>query len=103
MVPEAGPVTTIVPGWAGNWRANLVDEIARDHLTWFLHDARQYVHRSHVAKVLMAAWDRDWRVLHPFGSAGMSCHNGPLGPAPSMRAMLDEAEAEARRAWAMDN
>jgi len=93
-------ITTVVPGWARGWRDVIADETARDHLTWFLHYARQYVHRSRVAKVLMAAWDRDGRVLHPFGPGGTNQFYSPnFRPAPSVARMLDEAEREARVHW----
>lgn len=93
-------VTTIVPGWARGWRDVIPDETARDHLTWFLHYARQYVHRSRVARILMAAWDPDGRVLHPFGPGGTNQFYSPgFRPAPSVARMLDKAEREARVHW----
>lgn len=92
-------VTTVVPGWAHGWRPLLPDEAAYDTLTWFLHYARQYIHRAHVAKILMVAWDRDDRVVHPFGPKGTSRGYGPWGPVPSIAEMLDEAEADAKREY----
>lgn len=84
-------VSTIVPGWAKGWRGIIADDISYDQLTWFLHYARQYVHRSHVAKVLMAAWDRDGLVLHPFGPTGTSQLYGPHLPLGTPKSMLDAA------------
>ena len=60
-------VTSIVPGWNFGWRDVLEDEIAEDMLSGLGHYARQYIHRSNIAKVLMAAWERNGLVLHPFG------------------------------------
>lgn len=60
-------VTSIVPGWNFGWRDVLKDEIAEDMLSGLGHYARQYIHRSNIAKVLMAAWERNGLVLHPFG------------------------------------
>jgi hypothetical protein len=93
-------VTTVVPGWARGWREVIPDETARDHLTWFLHYARQYIHRSRMARILMAAWDRDGRVLHPFGPGGTNQFYSPgFRPAPSVVRMLDAAEREAKARW----
>lgn len=93
-------VTTVVPGWARGWRDVIPDETAREHLTWFLHYARQYIHRSRVARILMAAWDRDGRVLDPFGPGGMNQFYSPgFRPTPSIARMLDEAEREAKNHW----
>ena len=84
-------VSTIVPGWSRGWRNIITDDASYDQLTWFLHYARQYVHRSHVAKVLMAAWDRDGLVLHPFGPMGTSQLYGPYLPVGTPKSMLDAA------------
>ncbi len=61
-------VSTVVPGWGFGWRTAFRDEYVYDVLSWLGHYARQYIHRSYVAKVLMIAWERDRVVLHPFGS-----------------------------------
>jgi hypothetical protein len=92
-------VSTVVPGWARGWRSIVSDDVSYDQLTWFLHYARQYIHRSQLAKVLMTAWDRDGRVLHPFGPKGRSRFYGPYEPAPSMREMLSESVSAARADW----
>jgi hypothetical protein len=92
-------VSTVVPSWALGWHAIIPDEPARDILTWYLHYARQYIHRSHVAKVLMIAWERDGRVLHPFGRWGAREYYGPVAPAPSLTRMLDIATEYAHKQW----
>jgi hypothetical protein len=65
-------------------------------MSWFLHHARQFVHRAHVAKVLMFAWDRDGRVLHPFGPVGMTRTYGPHVRAETMCTMLRNAVSDAK-------
>jgi hypothetical protein len=92
-------VTTIVPGWTRGWRSLISDEIGYDEITWFLHFARQYIHRSHVAKILMVCWDRDRRILHPFGSQFMSRHHWENRPRPSERSLIDASMADARLEW----
>ena len=92
-------MTTIVPSWSKGWHRILTDEAAYLDLTWFLHFARQYIHRADVAKLLMIAWDRDERVLHPFAPKTMYSFYGPHLPMRSNRAMLDAAVAGARREW----
>jgi hypothetical protein len=92
-------VSTVVPSWAVGWHAIIPDEPARDTLTWYLHYARQYIHRSHVAKVLMIAWERDGRILHPFGRWGARECYGPMAPAPSLTRMLDIATENAHKQW----
>lgn len=92
-------MATVGPGWSNAWRQILRDDLAYDQLTWFLHYAEQYVHRGLVAKVLMAAWDRDRRILHPFASAGMQRTYYPDRAKPAKKAILDAAEADATRAW----
>ena len=60
-------VSSIVPAWSFGWGSILQDEVSYDVLSWLGHCARQYIHRSNIAKVLMAAWEREGLVLHPFG------------------------------------
>ena len=65
-------VTSIVPGW-GFGRCNVFkDEMSEDFFSWLGDFCRQYIHRSNICKVLMAAWERDGLVLHPFGSGSIS-------------------------------
>lgn len=92
-------ISTVVPGWAKGWRRSLRDDVSYENLTWFLHYARQYIHRSHVAKLLMVAWDHDRRVLHPFGSQILAQQYNTYHPAPSTKNMLDVAEISARSQW----
>lgn len=61
-------VSSVVPVWGVGWRKIFKDEDVFNILSWFLHYARQYIHRSDVASVLMVAWETHAKVLHPFGS-----------------------------------
>ena len=63
-------VTSIVPGWGFGWRDVFNDEMSEDFFSWLGHYCRQYIHRSNICKVLMASWERDEVILHPFGSGG---------------------------------
>jgi len=65
-------VTSIVPGWGFGWSGVFQNEMSEDFFSWLGHYCRQYIHRSNICKVLMAAWERDEIVLHPFGSGGSS-------------------------------
>lgn len=71
-VDDGLAVSTIVPGWGFGWRSIFKDEEVYEILSWFLHYARQYVHRSRVASVLMIAWEDHARLLHPFGARVMT-------------------------------
>jgi hypothetical protein len=95
---DALAVTTIVPGWTRGWRHLISDDIGYDEITWFLHFARQYIHRSHVAKLLMICWDRDSRILHPFGSQFMSRHHWKCRQRPE-RSLIEESKADAQLQW----
>lgn len=101
LVPctEGIAVVTVVPNWAKGWRPLINDDFSYDTLTWYLHYARQYIHRSQVVKVLMIAWERDGRILHPFGHASQNQLYGPVIPAPSMKTMLDVAVEAAQNSW----
>jgi len=63
-------VTSVVPGWGFGWRDVFNDEMSEDFFSWLGHYCRQYIHRSNICKVLMASWERDGIILHPFGSGG---------------------------------
>src|SRR3546814_13631391 len=89
----------IVPGWTRGWRSLISDEIGYDEITWFLHFARQYIHRSHVAKILMICWDRDSRILHPFGSQFMSRYHWENQRRRSERSLIDAYMPDARLEW----
>lgn len=87
-------VSTIVPGWARGWRDVLEAEEVRETLSWFLHYSQQYIHRSHVARALMIAWESASTILHPFGSRGLSRFYGPIVPFVSSAEALDTAQEE---------
>jgi hypothetical protein len=80
---------TIVPQWRVGWGKILKDENVYQILSWFLHYACQYVHRSYVANMLMTIWESYERVLHPFGSSAIYKVYGPLIPMPSPQEALD--------------
>jgi hypothetical protein len=88
-------VSTIVPSWARGWSKIFKDEEVYQILSWFLHYARQYIHRSYVASVLMIVWDEKQKVLHPFGSTMMSNYYGPFLPWISANDAFDLAETNA--------
>lgn len=92
-------VSSVVPGWGFGWREIFKDEDVYDVLSWFLHYARQYVHRSDVASVLMAVFEVHGQILHPFGSRSMAQRYGPVVPMVSVDRALDDAEEMAVAAW----
>jgi hypothetical protein len=91
--------SSVVPGWGYGWRGALKDEYVYDMLSWLGHYARQYVHRSHVAKVLMIAWEQHGTILHPFGSETKIVRYGGLLPTTTPKAALDAAIKENERSW----
>jgi hypothetical protein len=92
-------VSTALPGWSRRWSAVIPDDFARETLSTFLHYARQYIHRSHVAKVLMIIWEKHQRVLHPFGDSIMYQFYEVDGVPPSLTKILDAAGDGARERW----
>ncbi|MGD0104145.1 MAG: hypothetical protein ABSC06_08925 [Rhodopila sp.] len=46
-------MSTVVPGWGFGWRTIFRDDYVYQVLSDLAHYARQYVHRSHVARVLI--------------------------------------------------
>ena len=86
-------VTSVVPGWNFGWSRVLPDPISYDVLSWLGHYARQYIHRSHIAKVLMSVWERNRLVLHPFGSSVLVQRYGAVGPIPSSSRMFAAADS----------
>lgn len=92
-------VSTVVPGWGFGWRSAFREEYVYDVLSWLGHYARQYVHRSHVAKVLMTAWERDGVVLHPFGSGAHYRRYGPILPPISPKKALAVAVEGSFTRW----
>ena len=91
--------SSVVPGWGYGWHSVLKDEDVYDILSWLGHYARQYVHRSHIAKVLMIAWEQHKAILHPFGSAVAGVRYGPLRPSVTPKMALDAAAEESERTW----
>jgi hypothetical protein len=92
-------VSTVVPGWNFGWGRILPNEEVYQILSWFLHYARQYIHRSHVAAVLMVVWEQFNVVLHPFGSEGIYERYGPIWPMTSNETALQTAKQSAINAW----
>jgi hypothetical protein len=92
-------VCTIVPGWGFGWRSVLRDEEVYNILSWFAHFARQYIHRSDVAKILMIAWETDGRILHPFGSKLLSQRHGAVSPSLSVAEALEHAATTTLASW----
>ena len=92
-------VSTIVPGWGFGWSKVLRDEYVCDTLSWFGYYARQYIHRSEVAKALMIAWETQSAILHPFGSRGSSWRYSPATSIVSTRVALDAAVSDIAREW----
>lgn len=86
-------VTSIVPGWGFGWKSVFKDRSVYEILSWLMHYARQYIHRSNVASALMTAWDKHGKVLHPFGSQQDFQQYGVLEKTPSAKIMLTRAIA----------
>ncbi len=105
VVPVDGglAVSTIVPGWGFGWRSIFKNEEVYEVLSWFLHYARQYVHRSRVATVLMIASEDHSKLLHPFGARGMTQrYTAERAKALSLQsadAMLDLASRKVLEEW----
>jgi hypothetical protein len=92
-------ISGVVPGWGFGWRKIFDDEDVFDVLSWLLHYARQYINRSNIVAILMAVWEEQGRVLHPFGSEGMSRRYGPLLKADSEQSILGTAKQDALAKW----
>jgi hypothetical protein len=92
-------VSSVVPGWGFGWHRVFKNDDVYDILSWFLHYARQYIHRSNVACALMVAWERHAKILHPFGSRGMQQRYGPVIPMTSVDDVLDTSEQDALAQW----
>jgi hypothetical protein len=100
---ECLAVSTIVPGWGFGWSDIFKDNDVYEILSWFLHYARQYIHRSYVANLLMIVWEKYGKVLHPFGSNAIQQRYGPVIPMISTEHALDAARLSALKAWGSDN
>ncbi|MCJ2006456.1 hypothetical protein [Methylobacterium sp. J-092] len=92
-------VTTIAPAWNVGWGQVLKRPEVYEVLSWFLHYARQYVHRSRVAAVLMAALERNGQALHPFAAEAIYQRYGPTQPMTTVSAVLNEGRDMALRQW----
>ena len=93
-------VSTVVPGWGFGWRSILRDEYVYQILSWLGHYARQYIHRSHIAKVLMIAWERDGVIFHPFGSGSHYQRYGQkFSPTLPKKRVLDIAVKQSITIW----
>jgi hypothetical protein len=97
-------VSSIVPGWGFGWHKVLKNEEVYQILSWFLHYARQYIHRSYVARLLMVVWEEHGKVLHPFGSQGIIYQRyGSFIAMISADHVLDAARREALKEWGENN
>ena len=92
-------VSTIVPSWARGWSTCFKDEDVYQILSWLLHYARQYTHRSYVASMLMIVWETKHKVLHPFGSRMMTDFYGRTQSLISVERAFLTAEDNAFRSW----
>lgn len=92
-------ITSVVPGWGFGWRPVFKGEEAYDHLSWLAHYARQYIHRSNIAKILMATWERHGEILHPFGPDSNTRRYSDFLPAPSRKKMFDVATSQVEASW----
>lgn len=92
-------VTSVLPGWAIGWQNILETEQSDYIVSWIGHYARQYVHRSNIAKMLMAAWEKEGVVLHPFGSNTQVRRYSDWGEVPSDRRILRDNKEEVLAHW----
>lgn len=92
-------VSSVVPGWGSGWRSVFEDDESYDVFSWFGHYARQYIHRSNIAKVLMAAWERQGLLLHPFRSTSISLRYRGERLGSPIKSILGAARKEALEHW----
>lgn len=92
-------VTSVVPGWGFGWRGIFKDEMSEDFFSWLGHYCRQYIHRSNTCKVLMASWERDGIILHPFGSGGSAQRYSGSTSAGSQTDILAAAMPNVTQNW----
>ncbi|WP_158809073.1 hypothetical protein [Beijerinckia sp. L45] len=92
-------VTTIAPLWDVGLAAIIKDEEVKHVINWFLHYAKQYVHRSGVASVLMIAWEQHKALPTIFGSSTLFHRYGPMRPMPDFDVALQNAQSEAIAQW----
>ena len=96
---ESLAVATVGPLYHVGWQSVLKDEAVYDVLSWFLHYASQYVHRSSIAAVLMIAWDEQAAILNPFGQSSISHRYGPMQPVLGLEEALSRVQNEAMKKW----
>jgi hypothetical protein len=92
-------VSSVVPGWGFGWHKVFKDEDVYNVLSWFLHYAQQYIHRSNIASVLMIAWEDHGKILHPFGSRGLGQRYRPVVPMISVDRVLNISKQRALENW----
>lgn len=92
-------VSSVVPGWGFGWRKVLQDEDVYQILSLLGYYARQYLHRSQIAKILMVVWERDGVILHPFGSKTSATRYGHFLPPITPRAALNAATKQIEQQW----
>lgn len=95
-LPDGVVVATIAPGWGTGWHQTLRNEAAYDVLSWLLHYAEQYVHRSQMLKIILPLALEGQVVTHPFGPIQGTTRYGPIFPFPGSAAALADALAHAR-------
>ena len=91
--------SSFVPGWGYGWSSVLTDEFVYETLSWFGHYARQYIHRSYIARVLMIAWEQQAIILHPFGSTSSYSRYGAARPTTTPKRALDAAARQIDCMW----
>ena len=92
-------VTSIVPGWSYGWRNVFGDQYSEDFFSWLGHLCRQYVHRSNICKVLMAAWERHGIILHPFGAGLIHRRYSDLNKSGSQSEIFSAATSAINSTW----
>ena len=92
-------VTSIVPGWSFGWRDVFNEEMSEHFFLTLAHYCRQYIHRSNICKVLMASWERDGIILHPFGSGFSSQRYTDLTSVGSATNILADAMPKVILIW----
>lgn len=92
-------VTSIVPGWGFGWSNVFADEFSKDFFSWLGHYCRQYIHRSNIAKVLMATWECHGIILHPFGKGSIQRRFGEIEGSISQSEMFEEAASTVNSNW----
>ncbi|MCU1500510.1 MAG: hypothetical protein JWM47_4463 [Acidimicrobiales bacterium] len=92
-------VSSVVPGWNFGWRNLLEDEMSDHFFSGIGHYFRQYLHRSNISKILMAVWERNGIILHPFGTDLIVQRYSDSQNILSTRTILDAADAAIKARW----